>query len=112
MAAFCSACGGPLGSGARFCSSCGKETPAPGATSFSGAVRPALYRPRTGRKIAGVCQGLANQYGWDVTWTRVITALLVVFAFPVGALAYLLFWLIMPEEPVLVPMATSLDTVS
>jgi phage shock protein C len=65
-----------------------------------------------GRKIAGVCQGLANQYGWDVTWTRVITVLLVIFTFPVGALGYVLFWLIMPEEPVEVPVATSLNTVT
>jgi phage shock protein C len=112
MATFCSACGGSLPGGARFCSACGKEVGDPGAPAYSNSARPALMRPRTGRKIAGVCQGLANQYGWDVTWTRVITALLVVFAFPVGALAYVLFWLIMPEEPVLVPVTTSLDTVT
>src|ERR1700761_525426 len=112
MATFCSACGGSLPGGARFCSSCGREVTAPGATSSSGSARPVLLRARAGRKIAGVCQGLANQYGWDVTWTRVVTALLVIFAFPVGALAYILFWVIMPEEPILIPATTALDTVS
>ena len=47
-----------------------------------------LTRPRAGRKLAGVCQGLANQYSWDVTLTRVIAVLLAVLVFPVGLLAY------------------------
>jgi phage shock protein C len=110
MATFCSACGGSLPSGARFCSSCGREVADSASAQFSASARPALTRPRAGRKIAGICQGLANQYGWDVTWTRVITALLVVFAFPVGALAYILFWLIMPDEPLLTPATTTLNT--
>ena len=46
-----------------------------------------------------MCQGLANQYGWDVTLIRVITVLLAVFTFPVGLIAYLLLWLMVPEEP-------------
>jgi phage shock protein C len=71
-----------------------------------------LTRPRAGRKIAGVCQGLANQYGWDITWTRVITVLLAVLVFPIGLLMYGLFWLIMPEEPLPVATTTSLNTIS
>jgi phage shock protein C len=115
MPAYCSSCGTALPNGARFCSSCGKEVFPAGAAAYSAPSN--LMRPRTGRKIAGVCQGLANQYAWDVTWTRVIAALLGVFTFPVGVLAYVLFWLIMPEEPMLVPAptvpaTTAIDTVS
>jgi phage shock protein C len=66
-----------------------------------------LTRPRAGRKLAGVCQGLANQYRWDVTLIRVIAVLLSVLVFPVGLLAYGLLWMMMPEEPLALPPATT-----
>jgi phage shock protein C len=109
MASYCAACGASLSDGARFCSSCGKSV---GPVAYAGSPRGPLARPRAGRKIAGVCQGLANQYGWDITLTRVIAVLLVVFTFPIGLLAYGLFWLIMPEEPLVAPVTTSLNTVT
>jgi phage shock protein C len=68
-------------------------------------------RPRAGRKLAGVCQGLANQYGWDVTLTRVIAVVLAIFVFPIGLIAYGLLWLMMPEEALALPPTTHhLDT--
>jgi phage shock protein C len=62
-----------------------------------------LVRPRMGRMIAGVCQGLANAYAWDVVWVRVITVLLTVFGGGSGLLAYIIFWIVMPEEPLIFP---------
>jgi len=62
-----------------------------------------LVRPRMGRMIAGVCQGLANAYAWDVVWVRVITVLLTVFGGGSGLLAYIIFWIVMPEEPLMLP---------
>jgi phage shock protein C len=111
MASYCAGCGASLSSGARFCSACGRVVTEPGPMPGSGAARTAnpLFRPFAGRKLAGVCQGLANQYGWDVTLVRVITVLLAVFTFPVALIAYCLFWLIVPEEPRPLPPAT-LDT--
>jgi phage shock protein C len=111
MAAFCSACGGSLPEAARFCPACGKEVV--GGTNYGPAsVLPALVRPRAGRKVAGICRALANQYGWDITWTRVIAVLLIFFTFPIGLVAYGVFWLIMPEEPLAMVTTTSLNTVS
>ena len=115
MALFCAGCGVSLPVGARFCSVCGKPVTEPGPVSGSDlgtAGRPAgpFMRPRLGRKVAGVCQGLANQYGWDVTLTRVITVLLSIFVFPVGIVAYILFWVIVPEAPQTLPVATNLNT--
>ena len=111
MASFCANCGVSLSSGARFCSACGGAVIEPGPVPGSGPARTPnpFIRPFAGRKLAGVCQGLANQYGWDVTLIRVITVLLAVFTFPVALIAYLLFWLIVPEEPRPLPPAT-LDT--
>ena len=48
-------------------------------------------------------QGLANAYAWDVVWVRVITVLLTVFGGGSGLLAYIIFWIVMPEEPLILP---------
>jgi phage shock protein C len=110
MASYCSACGVSLPGGARFCSSCGKPVIMPGVAAPSDWSRLSV-RPRAGRKLAGVCQGLANQYGWDVTLTRVIAVVLAIMVFPVGLIAYGLLWLMMPDEPVALPATTQhLDT--
>lgn len=46
---------------------------------------------RRNAKIMGVCTGLSNRTGVDVTLIRVATVLLTIFALgPVGLLAYLL----------------------
>ena len=57
-----------------------------------------LYRSRTDRKIAGVCGGLAAYLGIDPVIPRLIW---VVFALAAGTglLAYLIFWLVVPQEP-------------
>ena len=99
MAKFCKSCGNPIVDTARFCSACGAET-ALGA--YPPAARRALVRPRLGRMIAGVCQGLANQYGWDVAWIRVIAVVAALFS-GVGAVAYVVFWVVTPEEPLALP---------
>jgi phage shock protein C len=55
-----------------------------------------LYRlPRRGM-IFGVCAGLAEYFGFDVTVTRVIVAAAAFFAFPVICVVYLLLGLLLP----------------
>ncbi len=48
--------------------------------------------------VAGVCAGLAEYFGSDVTLIRVIVAALTVFTGGAGILAYLVAWAIIPEE--------------
>ncbi len=55
------------------------------------------YRPRDGRVIAGVCAGLARKLGIDALWVRIAFVLLVWFA-GVPIWAYLIGWLLMPNE--------------
>lgn len=57
-----------------------------------------LTRSRTDRKIAGVCGGIAQYFGWDPTLVRVVyvVASVVSVAFP-GIIIYLVLWAIMPE---------------
>jgi phage shock protein C len=108
MALFCSGCGKTLGADARFCSACGKPVP---EGSFAEARGP-LVRPLTGKKIAGVCQGLANHYGWDVNITRVIAVLITVAVTPLGLIGYALFWVILPQETQTTVAITTLNTTS
>ena len=56
-----------------------------------------IVRPREGRKIAGVCQSLANFFGLDVSIIRIVWLLAVLLA-GTGFLAYLVCWLVIPEE--------------
>ena len=57
-----------------------------------------LYRnPRRGM-IFGVCAGLAEYFGFDVTVTRVIVAVGAFFAFPVIGIVYLCLGLLLPAR--------------
>ena len=51
------------------------------------------------RVIAGVCGGLAEWLGWDIALDRLLYLLISIFSagFP-GILAYIILWIIMPEE--------------
>jgi phage shock protein C len=55
-----------------------------------------LVRDRKGRMVAGVCAGVAQYFGLDVTLVRVIVA--VVSVITGGAGAYLAAWVIIPGE--------------
>jgi phage shock protein PspC (stress-responsive transcriptional regulator) len=58
---------------------------------------PPLVRPRDGRRIAGVCAGIADRYGWDPTIVRLVAVLSVFLPGP-QVLAYLILWLVIPSE--------------
>ena len=57
-----------------------------------------LVRSRTGRMVAGVCAGVAEYFGIDVTLVRVIVAVVAVITGGAGVLAYLVAWAIIPDE--------------
>ena len=56
-----------------------------------------LERKLNGRLLAGVCAGLADYLGIDVTLIRVIFAVLTLFG-GLGPIAYLMAWALVPEE--------------
>ena len=56
-----------------------------------------LYRSESDKKLAGVCGGLADYLGVDVTIIRLIWALVTVFG-GTGLVAYLIAALIIPTE--------------
>lgn len=57
-----------------------------------------LMRPRDTRMLAGVCAGVADYFGLDVTLVRVIWAVVSVITGGAGVLAYLVAWIIIPDE--------------
>lgn len=57
-----------------------------------------VYRARHNRMVAGVCMGLSDYFDVDVTLVRLVWVLAVLFGGS-GLLAYLIAWIIIPEEP-------------
>ncbi len=60
-----------------------------------------LYRSLDNRKIAGVCGGLGDYFNIDPTIIRLLWVSMVL-AVGTGVLAYILAWIIVPQEPVAV----------
>lgn len=56
-----------------------------------------LARPRDRRVIAGVCAALADRFGLTPTTVRVLAVLLVLVA-GLSLWAYVLLWIIIPNE--------------
>jgi phage shock protein PspC (stress-responsive transcriptional regulator) len=98
MPFFCHRCGTGLPPSARFCSNCGTVT----AAAVPSHGRP-LVRPLIGRQIAGVCIGVAQANGWDVTLVRVLTVVGFFLSSGLVGVAYLAGWIGIPEEPIQMP---------
>jgi len=93
---YCNHCGKVIQDDAAGCAYCGVRI-------GSCLARRRLMRPRAGRKIAGVCLGFSEYFDIDVTLVRVVW-LMVAFMTVIGFLSYPIAWIIMPEEPPLLPV--------
>jgi phage shock protein C len=64
-----------------------------------GGIHMPVLRSRDDRMIAGVCGGLAKALGWSSTSVRILYVIVSILsaAFP-GTLAYVILWILMPEE--------------
>ncbi len=58
-----------------------------------------LYRSRTDKKISGVCAGIANYFGIDVTLLRIVLAVLALTSMFSLVIIYIVCAIIIPEEP-------------
>ena len=57
-----------------------------------------LYRSKKNRWVAGICGGLAEYFGIDPIIIRLI-ALVLILSAGAGLLAYIIAWVLVPEEP-------------
>jgi phage shock protein C len=101
---YCTFCGRTMPDDCLFCSACGRQL---GAR----VARRPLERAREGRKIAGVCMGFARHLDVDVTLIRLLTLVGSIFT-GIGFIAYLIAWIVIPEEPMIVPQAQMVRTQS
>ena len=97
---YCNACGKAIADDARFCAYCGTVLGQPLAPRK-------LIRSRADRKIAGFCAGLGHYFDMDITLVRLVFVLVTLMAGVLpGVVVYALAWIIVPEEPLRIPIAT------
>ena len=96
---YCCNCGRKMEDEARYCSACGTARPSERPPGETTRPRPPLSRVREGKKIAGVCAGVARYLDMDVTLVRVLWILVTIFPPIPGLIAYLVCWIAMPEDP-------------
>jgi len=58
-----------------------------------------LYRNTSHGKIAGVCAGIADYFGWETWLVRILVVSGVLFGIPFLILGYIAAWLILDKAP-------------
>ena len=67
--------------------------------SYSPASAPRrLVRRRDDRMLAGVCAGVADHLGVDVTLVRILTLVGTLLGFGSLLVVYVVLWLLLPQE--------------
>ncbi len=73
-------------------------TPPPTQTPIQQPTGKRLVRRSDDKMVAGVCSGVADYLGVDVTLVRVLTVLGAVFGLGSLVVAYVVMWVLVPEE--------------
>ena len=89
----CPYCAEEIRAEARKCRYCGSLVE--GGTPLSRT----WYRVRETKTVAGVCAGLAEQFGVSVTLVRLAFLLSALFGGGMGIVIYLVLWVVMPYRP-------------
>lgn len=66
------------------------------ATKFASTKVRKLFRDKENGMIGGVLAGLGHYFGIDKVWLRVLF-LIMIFAWGIGLLPYIILWIVMPE---------------
>ena len=57
-----------------------------------------LTRPKEGRILGGVCAGIGNYFEVDPVVIRIVWVVLTLLSLGTGIIAYIIAWIIIPEE--------------
>ena len=57
-----------------------------------------LFRSTTDKMIGGVCGGIAQYLEIDSTIVRIISAVIILFTYGAGLAAYIVAWILVPED--------------
>ncbi len=96
----CIHCQRDIAEESNYCYFCGaRQVVAASGQSATGPKR--LMRSATDIKIAGVCAGFAEYFGWDPTLVRLAWVVLTIVPVPAlpGIIGYLVAWIVMPVAP-------------
>ncbi|MBI5392980.1 PspC domain-containing protein [Candidatus Woesearchaeota archaeon] len=58
-----------------------------------------LCRSRSDKVLGGVCVGIANYFEVDPVLVRLIWVIFTLLSMGLGIIAYIIVWIIVPEEP-------------
>jgi len=58
-----------------------------------------LYRSRTSRILGGICGGIGIYFDTDPNIIRIVLVILTLLSIGVGVIAYIVAWILIPEEP-------------
>jgi len=58
-----------------------------------------LYRSKKDKMLAGVCAGVAEYFGTDISIIRLVWVLATIFTAFCGLIAYIIAAIIIPEDP-------------
>jgi len=105
---YCWSCGKQLEELANYCSTCGAAR-AIRAQSAGGDRQAAFRRIREGKKIAGVCGGVARYFNIDVTLVRIVWILLTLCPPLPGLVAYVVCWIAMSPDPPSMPASSTVS---
>jgi phage shock protein C len=104
----CLKCQREIAEYSNYCYFCGarQSAHAPVAGAPRGEKR--LMRSSTDVKVAGVCAGFAEYFGWDATVVRLIWVVLTIMPVPIsGLIGYLVAWVVMPVAPAPISAVTA-----
>jgi len=99
---YCSNCGLQIEDHARYCLQCGQPTANAPTQAFAPREKP-LTRAREDAKLGGVCAGVARYFDLDVSFVRILWCFLTIYPPGVGLIAYIICWIVMPQDPVTPP---------
>jgi phage shock protein PspC (stress-responsive transcriptional regulator) len=101
----CTHCQRDIADYSNFCYFCGSRQYR--AADGPPRAQKRLMRSWIDKKIGGVCGGFAEYLEVDSTLVRLVWLIAIFFPIPLGLIAYLVAWIVMPMAPLTVPTAAA-----